>query len=301
MRVVGVTRAALLGWMIAMLASTAHALDAEVIGARLRVEPGATCLTEAQLVTAIEPLLDDPRIPEELTFVVEGDALDPLSAQLYVVRRGQTVAERAFAPGPERCGHFHAAVGLAIALAINAAQEEERARSGVWSIAGAGLWTYRVLPRFAPGAELLARRALGAHALVRGGVAAALSFDERLGTQGTFDATLAVARLDGCARIELSSALRADGCAGVLGGLLQVSGNDVARPSGDAVPWVALAAAASLELAFSEQWALALGFSANFLLHRVEVGLESTDGTQAATRALDRVGLALGIGPVYYF
>jgi hypothetical protein len=183
----------------------------------------------------VEPLLDDPRIPNDLMFVVEGSARDPRSARLRVLRDARTIAERAFEPGPERCGHLHAAVGLAIALAINAAREDERKQLRTWSVSGAGLWTYRLLPQLAPGAEVLARRAFGEHALVRAGVMAAFAFDEPLRPQGSFDATLLVARLDACMRPRLSPGLRATGCAGAQGGVLHVSGSDVASPTSSAV------------------------------------------------------------------
>jgi len=286
---------------IALLARTAHASDDGLIRARLRVEPGATCLTAEGLAAEIEPLLDEPTIPGDVMFVVEGSVIDARSARLRVVRGERAIAERAFQPGPERCDHFHAALGLAIALAINAAQEEERAETREWSAAATGLWTYRLLPQLAPGAELLARRGFGEHALLRAGVAAAFAFDQTLGSQGTFDAALLVARIDGCARTRLSEGLRADGCAGLWGGVLDVSGNDVASATSSAVPWLALAVAGALELALSDRWALSLGISGHFLLHRVEVGLENAGGLRAESRALDRFGLALAIGPVYYF
>ena len=289
--------------MLAVLAiaSRARAADVQQIRALLRVEPGATCLTTDKLAVEIIPLLDDARLPSNVLFVVEGDPIDRRSARLHVVRDQRTVAERAFEPGPDRCSHLQAAVGLAIALAINAAQEEERTQTRQWSVSGAGLWTYRLLPQLAPGAEVLARRAFGEHALVRAGAAGAFAFDATLGSQGKFDASLFMARLDGCARTRLSPALRADGCAGLLGGLLYVSGSEVASPESSAVPWLALVAAAELELEVSARWALMLGFSANFLLHRVEVGLEDASGTRIQTRALERFGLALSLGPVYYF
>lgn len=283
------------------LAATARASDAELIRSRLRVEPGATCLTAEQLVAEIEPLLDDPRIPDGLTFVVEGSAIDPRTARLRIVRQGKTLAERAFDPGPELCSNLHAAVGLAIALAIHAVQEDERTATRAWSVAAAGLWTYRLLPQVAPGAELLARRGFGEHALVRAGFSAAFAFDEPLHATGTFDATLLLVRADGCGRARLSEGLRADGCAGLIGGALLASGDDVARPTRSAVPWIAATAAASLELALAARWALTLGISAHFLLHRVEIGLASASGAPSERRALDRFSLALGVGPVYYF
>jgi hypothetical protein len=212
------------------------------------------------------------------------------------------VAQRAFEPGPARCGHLHAAVALAIALAIKASQEEERDRARAWSLSASGLWSYRVLPQFAPGAEVAVRRAFGEHVLIRAGALGLLAFDATLGEQGgTFDATLIAGRTDGCARTRLGSTVHAGACLGVLGGVLHADGDDVASASSSVVPWVGLLGAADFEFGLSERWSLAAGLAATFLLHRVEVGLADARGIPAESRTLSRFGFMLGLGPVYYF
>ncbi len=288
--------------LVLALPGLAHAGDVEDIQQLLRVQPGATCLTAPKLAAAVEPLLDDVDVPGDFSFVVEGSATDARSVRLRIVRGEHVVAERAFEPGPERCERLHAAVGLTIALAINAAWEEQRDRGPEWSIAGAVLGSYGVVPRLAPGAELHVRRHFGKHALLRLGVVGIAGLDAALPEgAGRFDALLLAARADGCARGELTSALRGGGCLGFLGGALRASGDGTPRATSATVPWFALSVTTELELQLSEHWALELGVSATLLLHRVEVGLEDAAGARGQSRALDPVAVALGLGPAYYF
>jgi len=249
----------------------------------------------------VEPLLDEVQVPSDFAFVVDGSPTDPRSVRLRIVRQQHVIAERSFDPGPDRCERLHAAVGLTIALAINAAQEQARERTRDWSLAAAALGDYGVVPRLAPGVELNLRRQVGDHARLRLGLVAVAAFDAALTDAAAFDATLIAIRADGCARATLASALHADGCLGLLGGGLYAAGRSRPGATSTAVPWLALSAAAALELGLSERWALALGVSGTWLLHRVEVGLEDGDGARLESRALDRFAFALGFGPAYYF
>jgi hypothetical protein len=246
-------------------------------------------------------LLDDAPLADDFVFFVDGSASDSRSVYLRVVRQEGVVAQRAFEPGPDRCSHLHAAVALAIALAIKAEHEETGEVIRHWSLSGAGLWTYRLLPQFAPGAELSVRRAFGEHVLVRAGALGALTFGARLQSlPGTFNATLVAARAEGCGRATLVSPLHAGACVGMLGGLLHVAGHDVASAASSTVPFLALSGGLDFEFELSERWSLLLGFSATFLLDRIRVGFETTSGAQGTSRDLDRLGFALGIGAAYY-
>ena len=171
-----------------------------------------------------------------------------------------------------------------------------------WSVAGAGLLTYAVVPQLATGIELQLRRAFGEHAQLRGGVISTFAFDVELEeSAGTFDATLIAARVDGCARTALASALRGAGCFGLLGGALHVAGHEAMRTTSATVPWLALSAAASLDYVLSPSWSLELGISAGVLLHQVEVGIENTRSAGVENRRLSQVSFAVGFGPVYSF
>jgi hypothetical protein len=282
-------------------ASSARAADAEHIRRQLRVEPGATCLTAERLAAEVAQLLDDTPVADDFVFFVEGSASDPRNAYLRVVRQEGVVAQRAFEPGPARCNHLHAAVALAITFAIKA---EPRAAPEVirdWSLSGAGLWSYRLLPQFAPGVELSVRRALGEHVRVRAGALGAFAFGARLDSlPGTFDAALVAARADGCGRLELAPSLRGGACFGLLGGVLHVAGGELANAISSTVPWAALSGALDFEFELAARWSLLLDLSVTFLLHRVHVGFETTSGARGERQELDRFGLALGIGAAYY-
>jgi hypothetical protein len=171
-----------------------------------------------------------------------------------------------------------------------------------WAVAGAGFLSYGVVPQVAPGIELQLRRSFGEHAQLRAGLLGAFAFDVELEeSTGTFDAKLLAGRVDGCGRTALASALRGAGCFGLLGGALHVSGDDVMLTTSSTVPWLALSAAAGLDYVLSPSWSLELGLSAAVLLHRVEVGIEDTDGASVRGRRLSPVSFVVGFGPVYNF
>jgi|SRR5688500_16328804 len=188
------------------------------------------------------------------------------------------------------------------ALAINAARVEEREPQRQWLVAGVGFLTYGVVPELAPGIELQLGRELGEHAQLRAGMTGAFAFDVELEDgAGTFDATLVAARVDGCARTALASSLRGGGCFGLLGGALHVTGDEITRTASSTVPWLALSAAAHLDFVLSPSWSIELGVSTRVLLHRVEVGIENTEGSRVQSRQLSQVSFAVGLGPVCYF
>ena len=289
-------------WVVLAHASSAHAVDAERLRRQLRVEPGATCLMVERLAAEVAQLLADAPVADDFVFFVDGSESDPRNVYLRVVRQEGVVAQRAFEPGPARCSHLHAAVALAIAFAIKAEHEEPpEVVDRDWSLSGTGLWSYRLLPQFAPGAELSLRRAFGEHVLARAGALGVVAFGAPLEPlSGTFDATLIAARAEGCGRVDVVSSLHAGACAGMLGGMLHVAGDEVARARSSTVPWLALSGAFDFEFELTERWSLLLDLSATFLLHRVRVGVETSSGARGESEELDRFGFALGIGAAYY-
>jgi len=295
----------------------AHAVGADRIRGQLRVQPGATCLSADELAVQVEQWLDDAPVAADVTIVVDGSATDPRGVRLHVARDGKAVAERVFAPGPTRCDHLHAAVALAIALALKASPIEAGeqpltdrpvaaapapAPAQHWSLAGTALATYRLLPELAPGLELWARYRLGEHFALRAGALGVAAFDVQLVERAaSFDATLVAVRADGCGRRRLADALDGAVCLGLLAGALHAAGSDVASPRSSTVPVLALAGAAELELELTRHWSVVLGLSTTILLHRVEVGLQDGNGVQGSSRALSIPGFSLGLGPVYMF
>jgi hypothetical protein len=86
----------------------------------LRVEPGRTCLEEGRLLEQVVHWLGTDTIDPRLRVEVVGIDDDP-RAVLVTLRDGErAIAERPFEALPSDCGDAHAAVGLAIAMAIDA-------------------------------------------------------------------------------------------------------------------------------------------------------------------------------------
>jgi hypothetical protein len=79
---------------------TARALDSRRLRELLQVRQGATCVNVESLAAYIEPWLEQDMRLEDVSIVVEGSPTDPREASFRVLRAQQTVAHRAFRPGP---------------------------------------------------------------------------------------------------------------------------------------------------------------------------------------------------------
>lgn len=289
----------------------ARAADASQVLARLRVLPGATCLRAEAIAAQTEQWLQGIALADDFVIVVQGSAVDPRRAQLRVERTGRVVAHRSFDPGPARCGHLHAAVGLAVGLAIKASLVEELAQPlpDDPSVRGLGLTAAvsalglrRVLPGTSAGLQLLAGHGLGRFARVRLGVLGTVQGAVALPRDvGAFDVAVAAVRADACLRGRLATLWHGALCMGAVGGVLRARGARVAESRAASVGYAAVTNGAELELEVARRWSLSLELSAVFLLHDVEIGLRSDAGERVASRWLDRVGFALGLGPVYLF
>lgn len=292
-------------------AHPARAAGAASLRQVLSLRPGVTCLELDELVRQLGRWLRDEAIPGQYEFVVEGSAVEPRAARLFVQRGGRTVAQREFAPGPARCSELHAAVALALALAIKASAREESGaappavtaeRAPGWAVTVAGLTTYHLLPKLAPGLALAVRRELGEHVSLRLGAFGVAAFGAELEPQGrAYDATLAAARAEACASTRLAASMRGGLCGGVWAGALYAAGARAPGARSAVVSWFALAGAAEVELELSAPWSLELALALALPLHEVRVGLTAADGTPAASEALPPRAWALALGPAYKF
>ncbi|MCY0985627.1 hypothetical protein OV203_00695 [Nannocystis sp. ILAH1] len=87
----------------------------------LRVEPGATCLTADALADAATTWLGRDTVdPSVARIDVRGDPARPHSVAIALEIRGELV-ERTLDPPRPTCSDLHALVGLAIAIAVDAA------------------------------------------------------------------------------------------------------------------------------------------------------------------------------------
>jgi len=291
--------------------NVARALDTEQLQRLLRVRRGVTCLSAESLAAEVEQWVYDEPLPQAVVIEVDGSWSDPQSASFRVIGAGRTIAHRAFEPGPPRCEHLRAALGLAIALAFKASlldglgrplADDPQARVEGWSLTAAGLATYRLLPGFAPGLELRAMLGLGRSFALRVGVlgVAALGVDfER--AAGGFDAVLSAGRADACVRAAFTEGPRVQVCAGVLAGALYAGGYGGPQRQSALLGWVSFVNAASASVAITERWSLGLEVSVSFLLRPLSLGVRDSAGREVDARSVPSVGYVASLGPSYDF
>src|SRR6185295_1861150 len=84
----------------------------------VEVDPGRTCLDEERLEGHVRAWLGSSRVDSGVHVVVQGDRDRENVAEFKVVHDGKARVRR-FDPMPAGCEETHAAVALAIALAID--------------------------------------------------------------------------------------------------------------------------------------------------------------------------------------
>ena len=308
-------------FLVAFVPMQAAAADrARPLREAIAVEPGATCLETATLVEHIGSWLGADAVDPDVSIEVRGSPDQPRVVAFRTLRAGHVIANRRFDPGPERCEHLHAALGLAIAMAIKASLIDELAGTPTearppgqeasvdanrpWAIGTNALVALAVLPDAAYGADLRIERALGHPFGVRLGLLGLASVGERFdGTPGQFDVWLVAPRVDFCVRVELSHRFRAQGCLGLSGGALYAQGRDFAQSQGSLVPWLAAVNGVDFMADLGANWSVDVAATLILPLVRpsIVVRRDSLSGSVAGERSLDARGGFLGVGPVYRF
>ena len=301
----------------------------------IAVEPGATCLDATMLVEHVEMWLETANVDAELSVIVRGSPDQPRTVTFQTLRAGRVIASRRFAPGPERCDHLHAALGLAIAMAIKASLVEEIAgpppsppphppaaapapvtfpspldhpagnpppESRAWAVGADGLAALAALPDAAFGFDARIERALGATFGVRAGVLALLSLGEQFqGGPGRFDAWLLAPRVDLCAAVDASQRVRLRGCMGAAVGAIHARGYDLPTPQSSFVRWFAVANGLDLSAAVTKNWSFDAGVTLFLPVARNSIVVRDPSGRVVEERDLASVGGYLSVGPVYRF
>jgi hypothetical protein len=297
---------------LASAAAQAQALRS--LDEMLRLQSGASCLEKSRLVSHIAAWLGTGRVDSRLTVAVEGSATSARNVRFRIERSGATFAERSFDPGPERCEDLHAAVAIAIALALKASLLEALTKltetvanataAPRWALALDGVAGVAVLPGVAFGASLELQRELIAS------VSARLSVFGLRGLGATFPRTrpagfdpwLGSARLDACDAFQLASRLRLSACIGVALGALYIVGHDLQPRSSAAARYVALANALDLRVDLGAAWSLRLALSTLLPLERASVVVRARD-TSLPVDSVDiaAIGVMLSLGPLLRF
>jgi hypothetical protein len=280
------------------------------------VEPGATCLETATLVEHVESWLGTDAADSDVSIEVRGSPDQPRVVEFRTLRAGRAIAYRRFAPGPARCDHLHAALGLAIAMAIRASLIEEvtgttaDARAHVpeasadatrpWAIGANALAAVAVLPGAAFGADVRVERALAHPFRVRFGLLGLAALGETL-SPGHFDVWLLAPQIDLCAGLDLSHRLRGQACMGLAGGAVSAQGHGFPSSQNELVRWFAAVNGLDFVADLAESWSLDLAISVILPIARTSIVVRDSAGVVVEGRDLATVGAFLGVGPVYRF
>lgn len=277
----------------------------------MTVDPGVTCLDSALLVDQVSSWLGTDRVSAPLAIEVHGSPYFARTVWFRIRRGNETLAERRFEPAPERCDALHAAVGLAIALALKAslldsligARASGEAHAGLSSRVGAqALGGIAVIPGADFGIGLSVQSSLAER------FAARLSFLGLLGPfgdfqhdQGRFKTWLAIGRLDLCSLLAELDAVDVSACVGIAAGGLYATGEAFPMSSHALIPYVAVANALELDLELSTRWSLAIAIDVLVPLRRTSFVVRDQDGAVIATHDLAAAGALIAIGPAYRF
>lgn len=288
--------------------------DTRPLGEALRVQPGATCVTAAALDEHVQAWLGSDQVEADLWVRVEGSADDPRDISFEMGRGAQVLARRRFQPGPDRCDHLQAALGLAIALAIRvsllddfvepavAARPAPPVRADAWAVAGDALASWGVLPGAAFGAGARVERSLPPNFALGLGFQGLGGWDKTFGqVSGAFDAALFALRLDACVTFVFGGPVGGRGCIGFEGGGLYAQGRDFATPRRSVARWLAAANEFGVIVEVDPRWSVQGTLTLVLPLEHPRIGVQTSSGAVVDSRNLPPVGGALAIGPVYRF
>jgi hypothetical protein len=278
------------------------------------VSPGATCLDVTALAEHVGGWLGTETTDADVWVRVDGSPDDPRTVSFEMGRGDRLLARRRFAPGPERCEHLQAAVGLAIALAIRVslldeivgsrerAPETPPAKQEDWTLGGGAVVAFGVLPGAALGAAFRVERALPPNFALRLGVLGLAAWDRTFATvPGFFDAETLALRFDACVRLDLAPRLAGRGCAGLLAGGLLAQGRDFAQSQSASSGWVAVANALEMAVGLADHWSFDGEVTLVLPLESTQARVLSATRDVVEARDLSTVGVTIMLGPVYRF
>ena len=268
----------------------------------VEVDPGQTCLDEERLERHVRAWLGNSRVDPGVHVTVEGDRSRADVAEFKVVHDGKARVRR-FDRMPAGCEETHAAVALAIALAIDGGLLRRITALGPPSPttlltvqAGFG---YEVLPNSSFGG-----RAGVEHELVDWlGVVAELGGQYSpgnaiSGTSGHFDAMLFSLNVRACAGRPLADAFRVALCTGGSAGVVHASGAEYTVSQSSTGFWGGVIAGVRVDLRVGWRWVLDVDLAVP--LWSPSFRVERSGGGDAVRQA-KVAGLLVNLGPAVEF
>jgi hypothetical protein len=255
--------------------------------------------------------LGTDRVAAPLVIEVHGSPYFARTVWFRIRRGDEVLAERRFEPAPERCDALHAAVGLAIALALKAsvldsvigARTSGDARaSRPFRIAAQALAGVAVIPGADFGIGLSLQRSFAERFAARLSALGLLGpFGDFQHDQGRFKAWLPMGRLDVCSRLAELDSLDLSVCVGIAGGGLYVTGEAFPMSRHALVAYVAVANALELDVELGARWSLAIAIDVLVPLRRTSFVVRDQDARVIATHDLAGAGALLAVGPAFRF
>jgi hypothetical protein len=276
-----------------------------------------------------DPCLDVRIIAEQVTRWLHRDAIDarinvllrpsPSGGEsIEVIREGSVVAERTFDGGTASCAERQAALGLMIALALDATIVETLepeaitappetpapevpvpSPTRVLSLDAAATVAFGSLPEPAGGGTLMIELSLGERLALRFG-ASALATGALTLERGRTSSTLVAARFAACTGASISR-FRAEACGGVSGGTVLARGRGFTLDERAVVPWLACSVGGAGRVALGSRIALRLAVDLVVPIVRAELAVVDVEGTSVATRTPPPIAAELSFGVVLSF
>jgi hypothetical protein len=282
------------------------------LASALTVAAGVTCLDSAELVEHVSSWLGTDRVSAPLAIEVHGSPYFARTVWFRIRRGAQILAERRFEPAPARCDDLHAAVGLAIALALKAtlldsliggAQAHGEAHaSRPLRLAAQALGGLAVMPGADVGLSVSLQSSLAERFAARFALLALVGprgdFEHE---RGRFETWLGAGRLDVCSRLVELSSLDVSACVGVVAGGLYAMGEAFPMSRHALIAYLAVANALELDLELGAHWSLTLAVDLLVPLRRTSFVVRDQAGRVTATHDPTAAGGLLAVGPAYHF
>lgn len=316
------------------LAIVGHALpsgadEGRPIADALHVSPD-TCLARETLARAVAYWLQRGEVTESIEFEVRGAGPEVV---FITKRSGAFAGERHLRTGGGTCAEVTDAVGLAIALTIDATLLD---RIGIetphptpvpisspvpvpipvptavpvvvatppapflrWTLDARALVLVNVMPGFLGGAELAADVSFGRLFELRAGGAWAGGSASSLGS-GEIDASLAMGRVDACLGSP-TTGVRLRGCVGLLAGAALAQGVGYSPSTSTSLSWLGAAVRLDTRVPLGSHFALKFGIDVIMNLQRPSFDVAATDGSTFGSVRAPAAGLGASFGPSWTF
>lgn len=296
----------------ALLASSSQALGdvgrvqiQRSIAQALEVKPDSSgCLDQRRLEGFVRLWLGRSRVQADIHIVVWPNLQAKRPRIIVEIIEGNKRRERIFDPAPEDCADVHAALGLVIALAIDA--DALRRFPGVesdlppkWIVSASLAAGYDVLSGPSVGVRIGVEDEWLTWFSGRLDLLSHCSPSNALGpSAGRYEVLLSAASLQPCMGGRLSKATRLALCSGLGIGALYARGRQFASSSSDTGLWIAVINTLRAEVKLGIIWIIDFDIAAPLYAPTIHVTRE--DG-EDRIQQLDTIGFLLGIGPAYRF